>query len=312
MKILYKYVENPNFILKDGYIRASQLCALNDPFEGNYCEEGLSKLAEEIKFGYGVDTNLCEFVENNKHKIGVVCLTESKENLLMWSHYAKEHKGCVIGFIVSSKHETEPFHLFDNLFEHDNFEIVPSPFNGAFEAVSYRKQPRYRIDSFDCDYSNFHEEQILYEIFQRKSDEWIYEKEHRAILRLSQADKVILTEDALLTHRDPSHFLEMANDLKCYEKVKNEHHFLLEKISDRCERGAMADALENFSKCRDVLYLFKLNKSSIRSITYGYNSSLIDSACEFKEIFSTRFFEHWETCLNKTNYTLNFKEIDFI
>jgi hypothetical protein len=30
--------------LKDGYIRATQLSALNDPFEAIYCENALSEL----------------------------------------------------------------------------------------------------------------------------------------------------------------------------------------------------------------------------------------------------------------------------
>jgi Protein of unknown function (DUF2971) len=31
-------------------------------------------------------------------RIGILCLTESFENLLMWSHYAKSHQGCVLEF----------------------------------------------------------------------------------------------------------------------------------------------------------------------------------------------------------------------
>jgi hypothetical protein len=35
---------------------------------------------------------------------------------------------------------------------------------------------------------------LHFEIFQQKSDEWIYEKEHRVTLRLDQADKVIVND----------------------------------------------------------------------------------------------------------------------
>ena len=36
---------------------------------------------------------------------------------------------------------------------------------------------------------------LLYEIFQQKSDEWIYEKEHRIILKLEQADRIVIDKE---------------------------------------------------------------------------------------------------------------------
>ena len=47
--MLFKYVSNPDFILEDGYIRATQLSALNDPFEANYDKKGLSVKIGDIR-----------------------------------------------------------------------------------------------------------------------------------------------------------------------------------------------------------------------------------------------------------------------
>lgn len=310
MKILYKYVANPDFILKDGYIRATQLSALNDPFEANYCENGLRKLAQELNYSHGIDTDLCEYLHKNKNRVGVICLTESKENLLMWSHYADEHKGCVLGFRVKSSQEEAYFNFFEHLATFDSCSMFQSPFNGIFEPVNYRKQPRYRIDSFDVDYSNFHEDQLLFEIFQRKSDEWIYEKEHRSILRLAQADRVIVTDEALASHHNFNRFLSVAEEVNCYKKQDEGHCFYLETISDRDWRMVIGEILEQFAQFRDVLYLFRVNKSSITSITYGFNSTHIEKMNEYKALYPSRFFEHWKTSLNRDYYTLDFNEID--
>lgn len=310
MKTLYKYVENPDFILKDGYIRATQLSALNDPFEANYCENGLTKLAVELNYAHGIETDLCEYLNSNKNKVGVICLTESKENLLMWSHYANEHKGCVLGFMVKSAHDEKLFNFFDNLFTHESYTLFPSPFNGFFEPINYRKQPRYRIDSFDVDYSNFHEDQLLFEIFQRKSDEWIYEKEHRSILMLAQADRVIVTDEALASHRNVDHFLAVAQELNCYKQLDDRHYFYLESITDNTDRIFMGECLEDFAKFRDVLYLFKISNGSLKSITYGCNSKYIEQLTGYRELYPSRFFEHWTTSLNPNYYTLDFNEVN--
>lgn len=310
MKTLYKYVSNPNFILKGGYIRATQLSALNDPFEANYCANGLTKLAEELSYAHGIKTDLCGYLSKNKNKVGVICLTESKENLLMWAHYADEHKGCALGFRVKSSHDDIFFDFFNNLLTFDSCSLFPSPFNGLFEPVNYRKQPRYRIDSFDVDYTHFNEDQILFEIFQRKSDEWIYEKEHRSILRLAQADLVIVTDEALVTHQNMNHFLKIAEGVKCYTKKDGCHYFYLDRISDRSFRLILGEILEQFSLFRDVLYLFRIERSSLTSITYGFNSKYIENISEYKELYPSRFFEHWKTSLNSDYYTLDFEEVN--
>jgi hypothetical protein len=73
---LYKYVRNPKYILEEGYIRATQLSVLNDPFEANYSRKALKELAKE--FNYELKSNqLIKYIEANKHKVGVVSFTEA-------------------------------------------------------------------------------------------------------------------------------------------------------------------------------------------------------------------------------------------
>lgn len=66
--LLFKYVSNLDYILNDGYIRATQLSALNDPFEANYDKDGLKKLVKELEdFN---DFDMIDYIEKEKHKIG--------------------------------------------------------------------------------------------------------------------------------------------------------------------------------------------------------------------------------------------------
>ena len=45
MKQLFKYLPEPRNIFEEGFIRLSQPVALNDPFEGAFCNQNLDELA---------------------------------------------------------------------------------------------------------------------------------------------------------------------------------------------------------------------------------------------------------------------------
>lgn len=306
---LYKYVSNPKYILEDGYIRATQLSTLNDPFEANYSKKELNNLAKVFNHYTDKDERkeLVKYIEENKFKVGIISLTESKDNLLMWAHYANEHKGALIGFMG--------YELFENLFTDymgtafdENFDY----YNGNCHPVIYRKQPLYKIDKFDRDYTNFGvvgDDRLLFEIFLQKSDEWIYEKEHRIILKLSQADKVILKD--YNKYKDIKFINNMRSSDFCentmLEEKGNELHIYLEKMKIREDRYVWADLLSGLAKDDpEIIFLFKLKPNSIASLTYGIRT-------EKKEKYSypsSRYFERYQSKLNKKSYTLKFKKLD--
>ncbi len=81
---LYKYtrLENINSTLNNG-IFASSPDALNDPYE-------------------------CRFSELNKmQRYRVVCLSRSRNQKLMWSHYADGHRGCAIKIVTPDDYGTD-------------------------------------------------------------------------------------------------------------------------------------------------------------------------------------------------------------
>ena len=96
--------------------------------------------------------------------VGVLSLSETPDNLLMWAHYAEEHTGFVLMFDGSHKffEGNEPFLGF----------AKPEP-------VQYKlERPSTTI-----------EEVTIPEIFLTKGSDWQYEKEWRYLKFLNDADK---------------------------------------------------------------------------------------------------------------------------
>ena len=101
-------------------------------------------------------------------QIGVLCLCENPCNILMWSHYARDHTGFVVGF------ESE-----DAFFKHKEGE--PGEI-GELRRVDYVKQrPALHVDAIkDPD-------AIISDFLFSKSRDWTYEGELRIIRFLKHA-----------------------------------------------------------------------------------------------------------------------------
>ena len=305
MPFLFKYMSNPKFLLEDGYIRATQLSALNDPFEAVYCEDSLSKLSSHFE-GCIEKEELNSYIKEHKHKIGVISFSEDKENLLMWAHYANNYKGALIGFYF----DTSLGSIFENLVTPISSSFLGFElFNGDCLPVKYRKQPIYSIDKFDRDYSNISaegEDRILFEIFQQKSNEWIYEKEHRITLKLEQADKIILSN--INKYNGLPWFKYLQDDGYC--EINNDTvSIYLNKIKDIEDRLVYGKIFADLSKdSPDNIYLFKISSSQIWSLSYGYRAEEINFE-DIKSIYPIKVRETYKTKINNS-YTIEFEEVN--
>lgn len=269
-KTLYKYVRDPNLFLEGFYIRATQLSALNDPFEAKFSKKGVEKGRQY----YDLPIWPC-LIEDKQNKVGVVCLSESKDNLLMWSHYANEHKGCVLGFTVSPQESSDISLNTFRFFECYTRE-KSSSFDGNFYPVSYRKQRRYSHDILEssvCDLYFDNGEVLIQEVFQVKSDEWMYEKEHRAILPLAEADKIVIPlelleyfKSAFPEEEELDNFYDITADQKSIE-------FYMTKMEPN-NRKIVGRYLSGLSRDPRVLFLFKVSKACLNSITLGCSGEL--------------------------------------
>ncbi len=90
---LYKYVKADicQKILNNGTIRFTPPNEFNDPFE---------LLPAKKEYTYEMNK---KFQDYASRKIGILSLTEKRNDLVMWSHYAHDHKGVVIEFSVNNE-----------------------------------------------------------------------------------------------------------------------------------------------------------------------------------------------------------------
>lgn len=104
---------------------------------------------------------------------GILCLSETPDNLLMWAHYGNCHKGYVLEFDTA--------HSFFN-------QNIPNEKTGG--TLEYSGKPlavKYTTDRISTGFFD----KCMTQIFLTKSKEWEYEREHRMILPLKMASDIV-------------------------------------------------------------------------------------------------------------------------
>jgi len=174
--ILYKYLKPKRIdVLENKRIAFPRLFDQNDPYEGQLALlPDANEMDEALKDDFRVEQVAYRVhFENRYSQFGVLCLCEENNNLLMWTHYAENHKGFAIGFDT-----TNPF--FASKWEMDYFldeRIVGEGF-GSIRKMDYKTEKK-KINIGD-NYS-------MYDIFFMKSFHWEYEQEYRIVKNISKS-----------------------------------------------------------------------------------------------------------------------------
>lgn len=146
-------------------LRASQRGVLNDPFELSPAQDLIDKaLIDGISDEFFTKTKVF-LTETDFNQVGVISFTENYNNLLMWSHYANEHKGVVIEF---------DYHKLQSYL---NYKLST---HNSIERVYYNRE---RYSPLEC-------QVCIKDVLLTKSDDWIYEKEHRVLSSILHVDSV--------------------------------------------------------------------------------------------------------------------------
>ena len=93
-------------------------------------------------------------------EIGVLCLSSSNDNMLMWSHYADNHQGFCLGF---------------RIMENDIFEARVVDYEG--------KYIEFRIEEFAENLEGY-----INDIIYNKASSWVYEEEYRIVIDIPDGD----------------------------------------------------------------------------------------------------------------------------
>lgn len=179
---LYKYMSGEracNFFNLP-LLRLTNPNGLNDPFEFSLTKE-LSRSIEAIHTKQGTrEEGFRSYIENFM-SFGVISLSETYDNLLMWSHYADEHRGAVFELTIDS--------------DNPNSLFVHAPPSNTPEAKHFGKVDYRKFRSYQDEVSSESIPDIRRHYIFTKSDEWMYEKEQRFAFHHSQADIVKVSRD---------------------------------------------------------------------------------------------------------------------
>lgn len=171
---IYKYfsLERGTNFLNLPLMRISTSNSLNDPFESEYARSDLKAIEEIYRKKY---ENHWQAYLKKFQDYGIISLTtNNNNNLLMWSHYADEHKGIVIGFDINENNPSDFFY---------------TPTTCRFEKVKYSQSRQFEGIINE---NNLDEVKLHYSIL--KSNEWNYESEYRFILSYKDADILYLNK----------------------------------------------------------------------------------------------------------------------
>lgn len=178
---LYKYREDNDFsekILTDKTLWFSHPNEFNDPFDCWSNIQYLNKdelynlLVQSRVFDESIKSKLkqgCNKFDTNKikqitdsiiNKIGVCCFSNTYTSILMWSHYANNHKGFCIEFDIL---------------------VDPDLFCLALPVNYVKTMPEF---NYPTEFNN-----IITNIIQPKYKDWEYEKEVRIIKPQSENEK---------------------------------------------------------------------------------------------------------------------------
>jgi Protein of unknown function (DUF2971) len=172
--ILFKYVsmEVARKILSDNSIRFSRPSSFNDPFDTPVSTPlPAFNIIESMFAKIGADAKSYTWEQNT----GILSLTRTASNQLMWAHYADSHKGAVIAIDTSLAGFLKP----DANMIPANFGAVvysrnrPSgQYSSTFKTpISVGSTHHFALDHYEK----------LQRLFLTKPLEWAYEEEVRVV-----------------------------------------------------------------------------------------------------------------------------------
>lgn len=297
---LEKYLNNPN-------VRLSQLNALNDPFEGFITQDVLNELANKFQstISSKKESTRAEIRQSKQHvkrlinSVGITSLSETSRNLLMWSHYASQHKGVCIGYKLPLIHP------------HKNKSVEAPEFKKVnYDTQLFDHEHIHLLNRKDIDTDEIFS-QIAERILTTKSEEWTYEKEYRYITYIEQCDTIRYVKNRSAIPRYINLAIEKAIEEESHDVIENDSEIdLLSKRTIRQLREALRDpdSIEmKMKQSKDTMFLKNINICDIDSIYFGANMSIREIDRAFEMINANDKFKdinlfHYE--LSKERYEL--------
>jgi len=335
---IYKYSPLREDFFDNFLVRGSQKFSLNDPFE--------LTPADSIK---NSDEGKCI---NSYFDYSVFSVSETHNNLLMWSHYADEHKGIVIEFDPSKPIFERYFHkgvkaynFIDGIKDegakkYDEGIYLSGFTESIFIDIGESKKRRdinagflHRV-RYNRNRPIIDQYKNILEHFLIKSDEWIYEKEHRVILPLFDANSIVVHEshldkiydaireeikvqrignDMCILHmddilmKDMCHFIPEAMH---YTEKKSKNEF--KSLCDFFKGWNYSNFLKDISKDPRTVFLYRVSPKAIKSVYIGCRAEKQDVENVIKKIEGNASLQHvdiYKASASSEQFELSFEPI---
>ncbi|MGY3923922.1 DUF2971 domain-containing protein [Aeromonas jandaei] len=256
MTVLYKYYTSSFDLfehLDNPAIKLATTKSLNDPFESQLTDGLANILTERFINKNGKKhpkSTLNQSYKEISNKLGIVSLTETHRNILMWAHYASSHHGVCIGYKDDffNIQDRDSLALSDTL---KTIDLMP-------QRVKYDSK---RFDEDAWDNSNHSALEMIVSALSTKSDEWMYEKEHRCIVPLVWADRFVLLKK---DDKNLKKYIDENVSLGNFIEVMDKSHFNF-KV-DPTDKCLFKNRLAKFD---GVMMLKNISIDSIQSIYLG-------------------------------------------
>lgn len=177
---LFKYCHPDRVdVISNGLIRFSPQKSLNDPFELkpqvsiSAITSNISAIFDVVRaeqFNFHLMQKLRDSLYDQMNRFGILCLTKTDCNLLMWSHYADSHQGFVIEFDDHNE-------FFRDRHKNDN------PVGRLTKVIYASQRP-------SVDFTKIESIHRFVDTLITKGEDWSYEQEWRLILPIENANIV--------------------------------------------------------------------------------------------------------------------------
>lgn len=303
-------------------MRATPVFALNDPYEGHFNKEQIRDAERNQNTYYAnkgkkvfenneyESNEVMSVIQSNLYDLGILSFTENYNNLTMWSHYANEHKGMVIeldsneSFFMNSLASINgrKSRLDKNHFE-DCYEFA--------EKISYSKtMPRFdkeALTTLDSKTEPYWEK-FIHAILLTKSNDWSYEKEHRRIVRLRDADSIICKDCPYIREQcnmDDSIELKELGEGSIQIVYPREH-----KKNKESEYMGIKEEIFHLTNrfYEPPIYLFRVNPKAISGVYFGCKAAESKALENIKNNNSLRTLKN----INKLNINDNLYQLDAV
>lgn len=291
----------------DPLLRLTPPSALNDPFDSKPTQTGIERKSNfffDASEGWGEpkldESELRKSYEDRLRTglddFGVISLTEDPYNLLMWSHYANEHKGVVVSILCDS--ETFDFH---SQYTENCGVSKKTP-----ERVIYsNRRPGHEMP--DNAIYEYFEHGFYTHFAMTKGNDWIYEKEYRYLIRMDEVDVGIVESQS-------------------QEWIKKEHdgvivtHLGGKSYKVEASSKSKRDYLKWFlaisqgrKEISDVKFFKRISKKSLTGIYFGCRVSdddimMVRERIKNQDFFSRSISLH-KSVENQDRFEINFERL---